>query len=118
MLLGSAAGLLFMGAVVAKDAGERAAWPLMGRDLANSRSQPAENQIGPGNVAKLTNAWTFTTGGDVSATPTVVENTLYFPDWGGNLYAVQAQTGHMLWSHRIEDYNHRPGSISRVSPAV
>ena len=43
---------------------------------------------------------------------------MYFPDWAGNLYAVRADTGRTLWSHQIADYNHRPGSMSRVSPAV
>jgi hypothetical protein len=30
----------------------------------------------------------FTTGGDVSATPTVSGDVVYFPDWAGNLFAV------------------------------
>jgi polyvinyl alcohol dehydrogenase (cytochrome) len=90
----------------------------MGHDLSNSRSQRSERQIGAGNVAQLVSKWTFTTGGDVSATPTVAGNAVYFPDWAGNLYAVRADNGQTLWSHQIADYNHRPGSMSRVSPAV
>lgn len=93
-------------------------WPMMGRDLSNSRSQPAETKIGVANVKQLTPKWTFTTGGDVSATPTVSGNAVYFPDWGGNLFAVRRDTGAMIWSHKISDYNHVPGSIARVSPAV
>ena len=60
----------------------------------------------------------FTTGSDVSATPTVAGNAVYFPDWAGNLYAVRAHTGELLWSHQISEYNGRPGSVSRVSPAI
>lgn len=41
-----------------------------------------------------------------------------FPDWAGNLYALRADTGKLLWSRPIADYNGRPGSISRVSPAI
>jgi len=43
---------------------------------------------------------------------------VYFPDWAGNLFAVRANNGRLLWSRKISDYNDRPGSISRVSPAI
>jgi outer membrane protein assembly factor BamB len=33
------------------------------------------------------------TTNDVSATPTVVGDAVYFPDWGGNLYAVNEESG-------------------------
>ena len=118
VLPASAGFLLLMGVVAAKDDGGRAAWPVMGNDLSNSRSQPLETRIGPGNVGTLVSKWAFTTGGDVSATPTFADKTIYFPDWAGNLYAVRADSGRLLWSHRIDDYNHRPGSMSRVSPAI
>ena len=93
-------------------------WRIAGRDLNNSRNQPAERQIGPSNVGRLAPKWVFTTGSDVSATPTIVGNAVYFPDWAGNLFAVRADNGKLIWSRRISDYNGRAGSISRVSPAV
>jgi polyvinyl alcohol dehydrogenase (cytochrome) len=58
------------------------------------------------------------TGGDVSATPSVAGDAVYFPDWGGNLYAVKKTDGQVLWAHRISEYDGVPGSISRVTPAV
>jgi polyvinyl alcohol dehydrogenase (cytochrome) len=93
-------------------------WQIAGRDLDNSRSQPSERQIGTKNVHQLVPKWVFTTGSDVSATPTIAGNTVYFPDWAGNLYAVRANDGRLLWSRKISDYNGRTGSISRVSPAI
>src|SRR2546430_7598097 len=93
-------------------------WPIAGHDLDNSRSQPSEKKIGTDNLHQLVPKWVFTTGSDVSATPTVAGNAVYFPDWAGNLYAVRADTGKLLWSHTIADYNGRPGSVSRVSPAI
>jgi polyvinyl alcohol dehydrogenase (cytochrome) len=93
-------------------------WRLAGHDLNNSRSQPEETHISPSNVSRLAAKWVFTTGGDVSATPTVSGRVVYFPDWGGNLYAVHADTGRLLWSHQIAQYTGRAGSISRVSPAI
>jgi polyvinyl alcohol dehydrogenase (cytochrome) len=93
-------------------------WRVAGQNLSNSWSQPAEHSISPANVHGLTPKWVFTTGGDVSATPTVDGNAVYFPDWGGNLFAVEKNSGRLIWSHKISDYDGVTGAISRVSPAV
>jgi polyvinyl alcohol dehydrogenase (cytochrome) len=93
-------------------------WRIAGQNLSNSWSQPAEHSISPDNVNGLTPKWVFTTGGDVSATPTVDGNAVYFPDWGGNLFAVEKDSGRLIWSHKISDYDGVTGAISRVSPAV
>jgi glucose dehydrogenase len=53
-------------------------WRMAGHDAANSRSQPAEILIGPHNVQSLAVKWVFTTGGDVSATPTVFGDAVFF----------------------------------------
>jgi polyvinyl alcohol dehydrogenase (cytochrome) len=98
--------------------GEGGEWPMAGQNLDGTRSQPAEHIIGPSNVGTLAPKWVFTTGGDVSATPTVAGDAVYFPDWGGNLYAVNKDTGRLIWSHEISDYDGFPTAISRVSPAV
>ncbi len=93
-------------------------WRIAGQNLSNSWSQPAEHSISPANVNGLTPKWVFTTGGDVSATPTVDGDAVYFPDWGGNLFAVKKDSGQLIWSHKISDYDGVEGAISRVSPAV
>src|SRR6266478_3553724 len=93
-------------------------WPIAGHDLDNSRSQPSEKKVGTDNVHQLIPKWVFTTGSDVSATPTVAGNAVYFPDWAGNLFAVRADNGDLLWSHQISDYTGVPATISRVSPAI
>jgi len=93
-------------------------WRVIGQNLDNSRSQPAEHSISPANVKGLNPKWVFTTSNDVSATPTVDGDAVYFPDWGGNLYAVKKDSGRLIWSHKISDYNSVNTSISRVSPAV
>jgi polyvinyl alcohol dehydrogenase (cytochrome) len=82
------------------------------------RSQPNETTISSSNVKGLKVKWIFTTGDSVSATPTVVNNVVYFPDWAGNLFAVRADTGKQIWSHQISSYNGASGSMSRVSPLV
>jgi polyvinyl alcohol dehydrogenase (cytochrome) len=93
-------------------------WRIAGQNLNNSWSQPAEHSISPANVKDLSPKWVFTTGGDVSATPTVDGDAVYFPDWGGNLFAVKKESGDLIWSRKISDYDGVEGAVSRVSPAV
>src|SRR6201993_4408986 len=93
-------------------------WRVAGQNLNNTWSQPAEHSISPANVKELKPKWVFTTGGDVSATPTVDGDAVYFPDWSGNLFAVQKNSGRLIWSHKISEYDGVAGAISRVSPAI
>ena len=87
-----ASAVLFAGtAVIAAPGGSQ--WISAGGDLQNTRSQPSETKLNVNNVGSLTPKWAFTTGGDVSATPAVDGNTVYVPDWAGNLYAINKNTG-------------------------
>ena len=43
---------------------------------------------------------------------TVADGVVYFPDWNGYLYAVNAQTGGLIWQQQIS--NRTPLSISRA----
>ena len=96
----------------------QAQWPIAGRNLNNSRNQPEEHLITRYNAHTLSPKWVFTTSNNVSATPTVYKDAVYFPDGGGNLYAVNKETGTLIWSHQISDYDGVTGSVSRVSPAI
>src|SRR5450755_3664127 len=78
-----------------------AQWRSAGQSSNNSRSQPDERQISRENVNSLRVKWAFTTGGDVSATPTVADHVVYFPDWAGNLYAVEQGKGQLIWERKI-----------------
>jgi polyvinyl alcohol dehydrogenase (cytochrome) len=100
------------------DVSQSGQWQIAGQNLNNTWSQSAEHSISPANVKGLKPGWVFTTGGDVSATPTVAGDAVYFPDWGGNLFAVKRDSGLLIWSHKISDYDGVTGAISRVSPAV
>jgi polyvinyl alcohol dehydrogenase (cytochrome) len=114
-------GLLLVSALSAhgqSNASRSGQWRIAGQNLNNTWSQPAEHSISPTNVQGLKPKWVFTTGGDVSATPTVDGDAVYFPDWGGNLFAVEKDSGRLIWSRKISDYDGVDGAISRVSPAV
>jgi polyvinyl alcohol dehydrogenase (cytochrome) len=90
-------------------------WPMFGRNLANTADAL---HGGVGDVSKLTLKWTFDTGGDVSARAAVVGGRAYFPDWGGNLWAIDTKTGRKIWGHQLSDYGLPADTHSRTTPAV
>jgi polyvinyl alcohol dehydrogenase (cytochrome) len=92
-------------------------WASAGQNNHNTRHAATEHTINADNVGSLKPKWTFTTGGDVSATATVVNGVAYVPDWGGKLWAIDTKTGKAIWSHDISDYTGTAGSTSRTSPA-
>jgi polyvinyl alcohol dehydrogenase (cytochrome) len=98
--------------------GIRPRWAIAGHDLLNTRSQPRERRIGRNNAGTLTPKWVFQTEGDVWATPAVWNDTLYFPDAAGNLFAVDTKTGKVVWQRKIADYTGLTNDISRTTPAV
>jgi outer membrane protein assembly factor BamB len=46
-----------------------------------------------------------------------LQGVTYFPDWGGKLWKLDADTGAVVWSHSISDYTGIPNDISRTSPS-
>jgi len=93
-------------------------WRMIGHDSANTRNQPFEHEIGPANVGGLAVKWIATTTGDVSATPAVAGGAVYFGDFGGTLWKLDAETGQVIWSHLVSDYTGIAGDIVRTSPAL
>ena len=91
------------------------AWPMFGQNLANTAST---NTPALKNVERLAVKWIFTTGGEVSARPAVVDGMVYVPDWGGNLWALDAKKGKPIWGHKLSDYGLPANTNSRTTPAV
>jgi len=104
-------------AAILPTAASAADWPMFGQNLQNTAGTNSAVQ----DVSLLKVKWTFTTGGDVSARAAVVDGVAYFPDWAGNLYAVNADNGKLMWSHQLSDYglSGTSGVVhSRTTPAV
>ncbi len=93
-------------------------WPFWGGNLQNTHSSASEHTINAANAPLLTQKWVFATAGDVSATPTIDCGSLYVPDWGGFLYRIDAETGQLIWSHKVSEYTGNSASMSRNSPAI
>jgi polyvinyl alcohol dehydrogenase (cytochrome) len=91
---------------------------MFGQNIANTASSLLQLGISKVSATKLTLKWVAPTGGDVSARAAVVDGVVYFPDWGGNLWALNADTGAVVWHHQFSDYGLPAGTTSRASPAI
>jgi polyvinyl alcohol dehydrogenase (cytochrome) len=101
------------------DAREEAnAWRMWGGNLHNTHSSRFERLLSPRNVGQMSVKWMFQTGGDISATPTVEDGALYLPDWAGNIFKIDTQSGQAIWKHQLTEYTGITGSLSRNSPAI
>ena len=123
--VGAVAALAFVSVLTAASGPVRASaipaaaqsWPVAGQNIGNTRDQAAETAISASNASQLTQKWALTTAGDVTATPTMVNNVLYFPDMGGKLWAVTS-AGKVVWSSPVSSYTGITGDVSRDSPAI
>ena len=112
------AALVALGVLCGAGGAVAAGWKAWGGDLSNTRSAGCADGFEADEIAGLTVKWTVTTGGDVSATPTVHAGSVYVPDFAGNLFRIDASSGQVIWTKKISDYTGIPGDISRTSPAI
>ncbi|EPS61948.1 hypothetical protein M569_12846, partial [Genlisea aurea] len=101
-------------------------WYNHGADLNNSRSATGgtinSTSVGFGSL-KL--KWKFQAGLDVSATPAIYNGVIYFPCWNGNIYAVNAITGTLVWMKSVGALTGVPSpniltsvTVARATPTV
>ncbi|MEO6732949.1 MAG: PQQ-binding-like beta-propeller repeat protein [Ferruginibacter sp.] len=93
-------------------------WLMGGQNPQNTRNAITERIISPKTAPGLNVKWAFTTGGDVSATPAVENGFIYFPDWAGNLFKVNASTGIEVWKKQIKNYTGQTFCFARATPAI
>ncbi|XP_073130822.1 uncharacterized protein [Henckelia pumila] len=102
-----------------------AEWFNHGRDITNRRNAVDEVIINPITVKGLQLRWRFDAGFDISATPAVANGVVYFPSWNGNLYAVNAFTGALVWKQNLGQLTGIPPqgqivnvTVARATPVV
>jgi outer membrane protein assembly factor BamB len=76
----------------------RTDWAMFHFDPARTGYNPYENVLNTSNVHALTLAWSFTTGGAVEGSPVVANGILYVGSHDDNLYALDADTGAVVWT--------------------
>ncbi|HYH21404.1 MAG TPA: PQQ-binding-like beta-propeller repeat protein [Azospirillum sp.] len=69
--------------------------------LMNWHSQP-DAAITPDALKNVGIAWRHATPNPVSHTPLVADGRVYFADWGGTVYALDAETGKPVWQKTVE----------------
>jgi glucose dehydrogenase len=76
-------------------------WPMYGRDPQHSFAR-INSPINASNAAGLVQAWTFTPGDAVTASPTVVDDVVYVGSWDGYFYALNKHTGALKWKFQVD----------------
>src|SRR5687767_2640719 len=77
-------------------------WPVYGGNTDNTHYSTL-SQITPANVSRLQVAWTYKTGdefpgSEMQANPIVIDGVLYATSPKMRVFALDAATGHELWS--------------------
>jgi polyvinyl alcohol dehydrogenase (cytochrome) len=110
------------------------AWSFFGRDSSNTHFAKDETTISPANANQLQVKWVYQTTpdvpvdplfpltvGDITVPPAVAGGVLYFPDWAGNLHAVRADDGAVVWKKFFPTDYSVPGKFmffSENTPAI
>lgn len=77
-------------------------WINHGGDINNRRYASEESKISLESVGNLSLKWKFYAGKDITATPAIFDGTVYFPSWNGNIYAVRASDGSLVWKQNLQ----------------
>ena len=99
-------------------------WPFYSGTLDGHREQLKEKSIDTGNVSELGVAWQTTTpdGGVIHSTPVVADGCVFTGTDLGNVYALNADTGKVVWTRALgeggEGSNFAEGAGIVGSPAV
>ncbi|XP_061367095.1 uncharacterized protein LOC133310216 [Gastrolobium bilobum] len=102
-------------------------WLNHGGDIYNRRYASKEHKISLETVSNLSLKWKFFAGKDITATPAIFDGTLYFPSWNGDIFAVRACDGSLVWKqnlHKLTGLNATgfvPGvnwTVARATPTI
>jgi polyvinyl alcohol dehydrogenase (cytochrome) len=74
----------------------------MNNSLLRHHTAP-RSPIGAASVENLEHAWTLETEGYVTHTPLVDARRVYVADWSGRVYAVNRETGNVLWKKKVHE---------------
>ncbi|HEX8086046.1 MAG TPA: PQQ-binding-like beta-propeller repeat protein [Solirubrobacteraceae bacterium] len=91
-------------------------WPIYGHDLSNTRTAAADGPAGD-ELAGLQRDWTFRSPtGDFTGTPVVAGGVLVAGDHGGWVYALDAVTGEVRWTHEAGASINGTAAIDLAAP--
>ena len=118
-----AAAVLASAMTTAAAASPSAEWPLPNRDLASTRALPG-SRIDRSNVGRLHPAWRFRLrippgeSGAITATPVVADGVVYVQDMKSNVFALDLETGRLVWRHRFNASTPGPNGLAAADGRV
>ena len=77
-------------------------WPQAGFGAAQTRFNPHESTIDPSNVGDLEVLWSNRHGSSIRGFVSIIGETAYYGDYGGEFRAVEAATGQTVWKERLQ----------------
>lgn len=80
-----------------------ARWPSYGYDAANTLNNLQERALGPKNLSQLKERWRVMVPSGATSTPVVYDGMVYFGDWTGQAYGVDADSGAIRWQRHLTD---------------
>ena len=111
-------GLLALAVVIAqRGKSARSEWPLPNANLSGTRAA-AGSPIDASNVATLRPAWRFrlagyqTPSGVFASTPIVLGGRVYVQDLDSNVFALDAETGRLVWRTRVRQVSGGPNGLA------
>jgi outer membrane protein assembly factor BamB len=98
--------IFLSGSVIAQEhsSRDRANWPMYGGNLKHTFVS-GHTSITTKNLSLLEKIWSFPAGDAISASPTVVNDTLYVGSWDGYFYAIDVHSGSLVWKFRVDCQN-------------
>jgi outer membrane protein assembly factor BamB len=75
---------------------------MWGHDVTRDFAYPCPTGISSATVSSLHRIWFFNTDDVVTATPAVVDGTVYVGDWAGTFYALGLADGKPRWHYRTK----------------
>lgn len=81
----------------------------------NRRYAYGEKKISRWTASRLKQKWEFKAGKDITATPAIFAGVLYFPSWNGNIYAVRAKDGVLIWKKGLPELTGINGKFNASS---
>jgi polyvinyl alcohol dehydrogenase (cytochrome) len=73
-------------------------WPMYGHDLSRTGSTPCAQAPDVAAASRLVPRWFFHADDVVTASPAIVQGTVYVGAWNGRFYALDLKTGRVRWS--------------------
>ena len=103
--------------------GSSSDWPAPDHDLSSTRSLPSSG-INRANVSRLHVVWRFRfrappeESGAFTATPVVADGVVYLEDMQSNVFALDLQTGRVLWQRLFHDPDPGPNGLTVENGSV